>query len=74
LPRPSGLKEQANVLARAVAKGLHVGGFSSDPAWLPEDLIRAADYRITLPLLSAEDIRRVAIVLSSNHPTEALSA
>jgi ATP-dependent Zn protease len=73
LPRPSGLKEQANVLARAVAKGLHVGGFSPDPAWLSEDLIRAADYRITLPLLSAEDIRRVAVILCGDHPTEMLT-
>jgi hypothetical protein len=73
VPRPNSLKEQARVLAKAIAKGMHVGGFSPDPAWLPEDLIRAADYRITLRPLSAEDIRRVAVVLCGDHPTEMLT-
>jgi ATP-dependent Zn protease len=71
--RPNNLKEQARVVAKAIAKGMHVGGFSPDPAWLPEDLVRAADYRVTLPPLSAEDMTRVAVILCGDHPTETLT-
>ena len=49
--------------ARSVAAGRHCFGVTTDPSWLPSDLVQAADYRVTLDVLDEDDF--AALVLET---------
>lgn len=72
---PSGYMraDAANAFPRAVGKGLHCVGFSADPAWLPADLVLAADHRLIVPALAPEDVGAVAAELCGGRAGEAVS-
>ncbi len=61
--RPGTLKQAGEQFARAVAEGIHCAGFAADPAWLPPDLVQAADHRLTLPPLAGADVDAIARTL-----------
>ena len=66
-------KDAENAFPRAIGKGLHCAGFSADPAWLPADLVLAADHRLVVPALAAEDIGAVATELCGGQARDAVS-
>jgi hypothetical protein len=55
-PSKTSQREEAERFAKAVAAGLHCAGFSTDAAWLPPDMVQAADLRLTLPRLCPDDV------------------
>ena len=59
--------------ARAVATGHHCVGFAFDLAWLPQDLVKSADHRVTLPPLGGKDIGNVVAELGGGAATAAMS-
>ncbi len=56
----SQLQRQTAFFAKAVWRGRHVLGVSSDLDWLPGDLVTAADHRLTLPPLTGTDVAKLA--------------
>jgi cell division protease FtsH len=69
----STMAEAAEDVAMAVSKGIHVGAFTADTAWLPPDLVAAADIHLTLPRLSGADVAAVAKALCGETPTVVVS-
>jgi cell division protease FtsH len=69
-PRPAFQKDHTDVFAKALSKGLHVAGFTADSGWLPEDLVRTADFHLTLPPFTAVDIGQMILELCADVPTE----
>ena len=59
--------------ARAVSTGRKCVGFAANFSWLPNDLVQAADYRLTVPRLTAGDVAAVALELCGDLPGECLS-
>ncbi len=51
--------ERSGNVAQAVCTGRHCLGVAPDLGWLPLDLVRAADYVLTLPQLAALDLKAV---------------
>jgi cell division protease FtsH len=72
-PRPYAQKAAAERLAISIAEGYHCVGFAADISWLPSDLVQAADYRLTVPTLTAEDVALIANLLCGHEPAEMLS-
>ena len=62
--QPSGPERQAHIFAMAVWRGSHVFALSSDPGWLPVDLVAAADHCLKLPALTGAEIDMLAGELS----------
>ncbi len=58
--RAGTLADAAELFASAVAKGEHCAGFAAEAAWLPPDLVLAADNRLEVPVLTGRDVRAVA--------------
>ena len=67
-PSKSSQREETERFAKAVAAGLHCAGFSTDAAWLPPDMVQAADLRLTLPRLSPDDVGLLAGLLCGGLP------
>ena len=65
---------EAERFAKAVARGRHCIGFATDAVWLPDDLVNAADYRLTLSAVSVEDVTLLAGLLCGALPAEELTA
>ena len=60
-------------VSRAIWKGMALVGFSSEPdAWLPLDLIRAADHRPVVSWPTPSDVAEVAAVLGGGPPSTVL--
>ena len=59
-PRKSAEAASAELFAQCVSQGRHCAGFAADPAWLPADLVLAADLRLTLPAPTGADVAAVA--------------
>ncbi len=72
-PEPSDRGWQEDTFARYVSQGLHCVGFATDPAWLPADLVEAADFRLTMPLPSGACSRSIAQTLCGDEPCTTLS-
>lgn len=49
-----------DAFSKAVWKGVHCLGVAADLSLLPADLVQAADYRLTMPLLTGADLAMVA--------------
>ncbi len=49
-----------DAFSKAVWKGVHCLGVAADLSLLPADLVLAADYRLTMPLLTGADLAMVA--------------
>ena len=73
VPGAAARVEAAEAFASAVSLGMHCIGFSKDEAWLPADLVHAADYRLALGTLGAADVSAIAAELTGRTPTEMLS-
>ena len=72
-PNRHDLSESSRTFAEAVYQGHHCLGLAADPAWLPADLVQAADHRLTLPPLTAADVAALASILCGDQPTTTLS-
>ena len=70
--RAGTLADAADVFASAVANGVHCVGFTADACWLPDDLVTAADHRLTLPVLSGNDVRFIARKVCGGRTTQAM--
>lgn len=70
-PRPRELADTAETFAKAVSKGLHCAGFTTDITWLPADLVYAADIRLTVPILTSADVGVIACELCGGDVAEA---
>lgn len=58
----------AEGFATAVCQGRHCLGLTADLTWLPADLVQVADFRITLPTLTAVDVAALARELCGEPP------
>jgi len=74
-PRPHQIRDIAETFASAIARGRHCVGIASEETlpWLPPDLVHAADYRLTVPMLTPADVSEIARELCSALPSERLS-
>ncbi len=61
-----------SALADAVWRGRHILAVASEPAWLPADLVAAADHRLVLPPLTAADVVALARQLCGGPVTSPL--
>jgi SpoVK/Ycf46/Vps4 family AAA+-type ATPase len=59
--------------AKAISEGRHCAGFTADLAWLPADLVQAADYTLELPRLTGADAAALARSLCGGNPRSRLS-
>jgi cell division protease FtsH len=72
-PRPAGEEIAADSFAKAISSGCHCIGIAAGVDWLPSDLVEAADHRLTLPQLTADDVTLIANRLGGHEPTQRLS-
>ncbi|CAH2603446.1 Cell division protein FtsH [Rhodovastum atsumiense] len=72
-PREYERRQAAEKFATSIAKGRHCAAFTADPAWLPNDLVQAADIRLTVPRLCPDDVSAIVTELCDETPTERLS-
>jgi len=74
-PRPHQIRDIAETFASAIARGRHCVGIASEETltWLPPDLVSAADYRLTVPVLTPGNVSWVTRELCSALPSERLS-
>ena len=72
-PRRLERDDQDEEFAKAVCKARHCVGFAANTAWLPSDLVHAADLRLVLPTLTSADVGVIAEQLTGDTATEALS-
>lgn len=66
-------KSVADSFARAVSLGKHCAGFTVDPEWLGSDMVHSADYHLTVPTLTGDDIAAIAAELCGDVPGETLT-
>ncbi len=69
---PSRRGRDDGAFEKALWKGKHVLGVASDDAWLPPDLVAAADHRLELPVLTVADVAAVARELCHDTVTSAV--
>ncbi len=67
-PSKTRQRDDAEGFAKAVAAGVHCAGFSTDLAWLPPDLVQAADLQLTMSHLSPGDVGQLAGLLCGAVP------
>lgn len=60
--------EDAEAFACAASMGQHCVGVAADVDWLPEDLVLAADHRLTLAALTGADVHELARTLCGTEP------
>ena len=72
-PRKLEREDTAERFAEAVSEGRHCAGFAADPAWLPPDLVQAADHRLELPTLTGADVAALACSLCGGELKEGLT-
>ena len=73
-PRASAEAASSEMFAQCVSRGRHCLGVAADPAWLPSDLVRAADHRLTLPTPTGADVAAVARELCGADAAEGFPA
>ncbi len=76
MPKSSsrGVKKDADAdIQRALWNGLPIIGFAPDEAFLPEDLVQAADRHIVMPKPSSVDVAALAGRLCENEPSVQLT-
>lgn len=73
LPGAAARSQSAEAFASAVSLGLHCFGVAADHAWLPADMVHAADHRLVLMPLDAFDVSRTAAELTGRIATLTLS-
>lgn len=56
-----------------VSRGQHCIGITADSSWVPSDLVQAADHRLTLPAMTADDVADLAAHLCGQRPRETLA-
>lgn len=66
--QPTKIQRQEPTFVKAVWRGRHVLGVSSDLEWLPGDLVAAADCRLSLPPLNGSDVAGLASELCPGTP------
>ena len=71
-PSKTRQRDEAESFAKAVAAGVHCAGFSTDLAWLPPDLVQAADLRLTMSHLAPGDVGQLAGLLCGAVPARQL--